>query len=61
MTEEKEKPVMDERPFFMSYENNKWVLNIKDPTTKEVVEKRVASAGGHWTRLLKSAPNARRK
>jgi hypothetical protein len=57
--EEKEKPVIDTRPFFMSYENNKWVLNIKDPKTEEVIEKRVA-LNGRWSRLG-NVSNARKR
>lgn len=46
--EEEKKEEREEPNYFMSYENDKWVLNIKDPVTKEVIEKRVATQG-RWS------------
>ena len=62
MEEEKKTEWIDERPFFMSYENDKWVLNIKDPETKDIVEKRVAVQGGRWSVMggQRSATSRRR-
>jgi hypothetical protein len=57
--EEEQKEERPDPGYFMSYENNKWVLNIKDPVTKEVVEQRVSS-NGRWQKLVKPTVAPRR-
>lgn len=61
--EEENKEERPEPNYFMSYENDKWVLNIKDPVTKEVIEKKVAVQGGRWAAMggQRSAVVSRRR
>ena len=58
MEEEKKR---EEPNYFMSYENDKWVLNIRDPITKEVIEKRVADGSGRWGPMRNQASVATRR
>jgi predicted metalloprotease len=48
--EEEKKEEIEKRPFFMTYEKDKWVLNVIDPKTKEIIEKKV-SLNGKWKRI----------
>lgn len=64
MEEKKEYDIntKDDRPFFMTWDKNseKWILNIKDPKTNEVLEKKVFMNGG-WRRLEENAVQRRRR